>query len=144
MEQRLSLITLGVKDLAKSRAFYESLGWKAGGPSNPQVTFFQLAGIIIGLWSKEALAEEAGLTVGKDFGGIVLAQNVDDRAIVDRVLAAAQRAGGKITAKASEKFWGGYSGYFTDLDGYAWEVAWNPGFSITSDGKTLLEAPGAS
>ena len=143
MEQRLSLITLGVKDLAKSRRFYESLGWKLGGPSNPQVAFFQLGGIIIGLWSKDALATEAGVSHGKGFGGIVLAQNVADQESVDRVLAEAERAGGKITAEASEKFWGGYSGYFTDLDGYPWEVAWNPGFSITSDGKTLLDAPSA-
>ncbi len=143
MEQRLSLITLGVKDLAQARAFYEALGWKRGGPSNDHVAFFQLAGIIIGLWSKDALAEEAGLDLGKGFGGIVLAQNVSDRAGVDRVLAEAKKAGGKIIAEASEKFWGGYSGYFSDLDGYPWEVAWNPGFAITEDGNTLLTPPGS-
>ncbi len=141
MDQRVSVITLGVKDLAKSRAFYEALGWKRGGHSNDHVAFFQAAGIIIGLWSKEALAEEAGVKLGKNFGGIALAQNVPDRASVDRVLVEVQRAGGTIVSPASDKFWGGYSGYFTDLDGYPWEIAWNPGFTITRDGKTLLTSP---
>ncbi|MEZ5648787.1 MAG: VOC family protein [Alphaproteobacteria bacterium] len=139
MEQRLSLVTLGVRDIAKARKFYEALGWKTGGPTNPHVAFFQLGGVIIGLWSKESLAEEAGLNLGKDFGGVALAQNVADKKTVDRVLAEAEKAGGKIIAAASDKFWGGYSGYFTDIDGHPWEIAWNPGFTLTADGKTLLE-----
>jgi len=139
MEQRLSLVTLGVRDLAASRAFYRRLGWMESPPSNDHVAFFQCGGMVFALWSRDALAEDAGVgTPGKGFANISLAQNVRSKEAVDAVLAEAKKAGATILKPGSEAFWGGYTGYFADPDGFAWEVAWNPGFEILPDGSIKL------
>jgi len=138
MEQRLSLVTLGVADLDLSLRFYEALGWKRGN-ENPSVVFFQLNGMILGLWSRSALAEDAGLAPNeRGFGGITLAYNARSKKDVDAVLAEAEHAGARILKPAKDTFWGGYSGYFADPDGHPWEVAWNPGWAITSEGDVKL------
>lgn len=139
MEPRISLITLGVADVAASRAFYERLGWKASGASQTDIAFFQVGGMALALWSRVALAKDAGIATDPGgFGGIVLAYNGRSKAEVDAVLAEAQRAGGKLLKAAAETDWGGYSGHFADPDGHPWEVAWNPGFPIQADGSLRL------
>ncbi len=139
MEQRLSLVTLGVADVARSRRFYERLGWKASGASNESIAFFQLGGVALALFGRAALARDAGLPgEGRGFGGITLAHNVRTRQEVDAVLVRAKEAGARILKPAEEAFWGGYSGYFTDPDGHPWEVAWNPQFPLRDDGGLQL------
>lgn len=139
MEQRISLITLGVADLAQARRFYEGLGWQAGMAVGDEVVFFQLNGLILSLYPLTALAHDAGVTeTSSGFAGITLAHNVRDEAEVDAVLSEAERAGGRIVKPASRAEWGGYSGYFADPDGHLWEVAHNPGFSIDAEGNTRL------
>lgn len=140
MEQRVSLITIGITDLERSRDFYEKgLGWVAGF-ANEHVVFYQLNGMILALWNKDALAEDAGLPAGSTgVGGIALAYNVKDRGEVDKMLAEAERAGAKILKPGSEAFWGGYTGYFADPDGHPWEVAWNPGWVLYEDGRVSLK-----
>ena len=142
MEPRISLITLGVADIARSRTFYETLGFVAGGPSSEHVVFFQAGGMVLGLYGRAALAEDAGVSDPgpNDFAGITLAYNGRDKAEVDSVLAAAVAAGGQLVNPAADVFWGGYSGYFADLDGHLWEVAWNPLFPIAEDGSISLPA----
>lgn len=138
MEQRLSLVTLGVADLDASLRFYEALGWQRGN-DNPHVVFFQLNAMVMALWSRTALAEDAGLAVNeRGFGGIALAYNARSKEEVDAVLSEADRAGARILKPAEETFWGGYSGYFADPDGHPWEVAWNPGWTIGEDGGVRL------
>ncbi|MFG0335269.1 MAG: VOC family protein [Maioricimonas sp. JB049] len=139
MEQRLSLITLGVSDLKRSREFYERLGWTASASSTDDIVFFQLDGIVLGLYGREKLAEDAQIDpAGSGFGGVTLAYNGRSREDVDAVLAEAQNAGARILKSARDVFWGGYSGYFADPDGHPWEVAWNPGMTITDSGQTRL------
>lgn len=139
MEQRLSLVTLGVEDVARSRRFYERLGWTASALGGGEVVFFQLGGIVVALWSRPSLAADAGLPDDRPgFSGIALAHNVRVEAEVDALLAAAERLGGRIVRPAAPAEWGGRSGYFTDPDGHLWEVAWNPHFPITEEGATLL------
>lgn len=141
MEQRLSLITLGVRDLVRSRAFYtEGLGWVPSELSNENVVFYQCAGVVFGLYGRDALAEDAALdsAEGSGFRGVALAYNTRSREDVDDVLALAARAGATISKPAEEAFWGGYSGYFADPDGHLWEIAWNPGFTIDADGHVTL------
>lgn len=139
MEQRLSLVTLGVADLERSRRFYEDgLGWRHKGDA-AGVYFFQSPGMVVALWSRAALAEDGGLTsAGPGFGGIALAHNVRSRAEVDTVLAEVEAAGGRITRPAAETFWGGYTGYFVDPDGHPWEVAFNPFWSFDPAGGIVL------
>ncbi|MDA0704674.1 MAG: VOC family protein [Proteobacteria bacterium] len=139
MEQRLSLITLGVQDIAAARAFYERLGWCASPPSNEAVAFFQLGGMILGLYGRDALAADAGLPAeGTGFRGVALAYNARDKAGVDAALETARKAGATIVKPAETVFWGGYSGYFADPDGHLWEVAWNTGFPIDDAGNISL------
>ncbi|MGA8160820.1 MAG: VOC family protein [Acidobacteriaceae bacterium] len=139
MEQRLSLITLGVADLERSRQFYERLGWCASSASSDAIAFYQLAGIALALYPRADLAKDAHLPAeGQGFGGMTLAFNTRTRSEVDTLLAEAQAAGARILKPAEEAFWGGYSGYFADPDGYPWEVAWNPGFTVAEDGTVLL------
>ena len=115
MDQRLSLVTLGVRDLAASRAFYRRLGWRESPPSNEHVAFFQCGGMILGLWSRDSLAEDAKVgSPGSGFANISLAQNVRSKAEVDRRLAEAEQAGASILKPAGDVFWGGYTGYFAD------------------------------
>jgi uncharacterized protein len=138
MEQRLSLVTLGVADLERSLRFYETLGWKRAN-ENPEVVFFQLNGMILALWSRKNLAEDAKLSSeGSGFRGIALAYNARSREDVDAVMAEAERAGARILKPAEEVFWGGYSGYFADPDGHLWEVAWNPSWEVTPEGSVIF------
>ncbi len=139
MEQRVSLITLGVADLARSRAFYEALGWKASSYGNDSVAFFQMGGIVLALWGRKDLADDAGLPDdGSGFRGMALAHNTRRKEDVDAALATAERAGARIVKKGQDAFWGGYTGYFADPDGHVWEVAWNPDFRIEADGSVRL------
>jgi hypothetical protein len=139
MEQRLSLVTLGVADLERSRRFYEDgLGWRRGN-QHKEVAFYQLGGMVLALWGRDALARDAHLPdAGSGFGGIALAYNARSREEVDAVLAEAAAAGAKILKPAEDAFWGGYSGYFADPDGHAWEVAWNPEWTLAADGSVRL------
>jgi predicted lactoylglutathione lyase len=140
VEQRLSLVTLGVADLERAIRFYEDLGWKRGN-KDEGVAFFQMPGGIFALWSRAALAEDAGVPDSSPgFSGIALAYNARSRGEVDDVIAEAKSAGGRVMKPAHETFWGGYSGYFADLDGHLWEVAWNPFWTIEADGRTKLGA----
>lgn len=138
MEQRISLITLGVTDLARARTFYERLGWQ--GQELEQTVFFQAGGMAVVLWGRDKLAEDSGVddTGADGFGGIALAQNVRSRAEVDAVLAEAASAGARITQPARETFYGGYAGHFADPDGHIWEIAYNPGFTLNEDGTLTL------
>jgi catechol 2,3-dioxygenase-like lactoylglutathione lyase family enzyme len=139
MEQRISMVTLGVTDLARSRDFYQRLGWTPSGASNEAIVFFQAGGVAVALYPRAELAKDAHLTPdGQGFGGITIAYNARSREEVDAVLAEAQAAGARILKAAEEAFWGGYSGYFADPDGFAWEVAWNPFFAIAEDGSLRL------
>lgn len=139
MDQRLSIVTLGVADLAASKAFYQRLGWSPSvTASNDEIVFFQLGGIVLSLYNRAALARDARLEPGEGFGGVVLAYNGRDKEEVDDTLAAAEAAGARILKPAEEVFWGGYSGYFADPDGHPWEVAWNPHFPINEDGSIEL------
>jgi catechol 2,3-dioxygenase-like lactoylglutathione lyase family enzyme len=139
MEQRLSLITLGVADLARSREFYERLGWRRAMAQAEGVVFFQAGGIALGLFPRRELAKDAQIAPeGYGFSGISLAYNTRNRAEVDAVLAEAEAAGAKLLKPAAEASWGGYSGYFADPDGFPWEVAWNPSFTLLADGSIRL------
>lgn len=138
MEQRVSLITLGVADLARSRNFYETgLGWRVGF-ANEEVVFFQLIGAVLALFRRTDLAKDAGLAV-EAVGGVALAHNVRSRDQVEAVLREAAAAGGRILKPAHDASWGGYSGYFSDPDGHPWEVAWNPHWSLEPDGGIRLK-----
>jgi catechol 2,3-dioxygenase-like lactoylglutathione lyase family enzyme len=138
MEQRLSMVTLGVADLDRSLRFYQALGWQRGN-KEAEVVFFQAGGMVVGLWSRASLAEDAHVAPeGSGFAGITIAYNTRTHEEVDAVLAQAQAAGGTITKPAEEAFWGGYAGYFADPDGHLWEVAWNPHWTITADGSVRL------
>src|SRR4029453_13417126 len=139
MEQRLSLVTLGVRDLGVSRAFYRRLGWKESPPSNEHVAFFQCGGVGFARWGRDALVEDGGVEgPGKGFANVSLAHNVRSKADVDATLREAKQAGATILKPGAEASWGGYTGYFADPDGFAWEVAWNPGFEILPDGNIKL------
>jgi predicted lactoylglutathione lyase len=139
MEQRVSIITLGVADLERSRAFYERLGWRRSMAQTEGIVFFQAGSIALALYPRNELAKDAHVTSdGQGFSGITLAYNGRTRAEVDSVLNEAAAAGAKIVKPAEEAFWGGYSGYFSDLDGFLWEVAWNPGFTIAEDGSLRI------
>jgi len=130
MNPRISMITLGVRDLQKSIAFYEKLGFPRM-ESPPSVAFFTLNGTWLGLYDREALAEDVGVPAeGSGFAGITLAHNVHSESEADAVLEAAVAAGGTLVKPAQKVFWGGYSGYFADPDGHLWEVAHNPFFWI--------------
>lgn len=140
MDPRINLITLGVDDMARSRAFYETLGWKASSQSNDDVTFFQAGGSIFGLYGRAGLADDAKAeNTPAGFRGVSVSYNARDRAEVDAVLAEAVAAGAKLIKAAEEVFWGGYSGYFGDPDGHLWEVAHNPFWTIQDDGSIILD-----
>jgi uncharacterized protein len=138
MEQRISLVTLGVSDVARSRAFYEALGWR--GQEVEETVFFQAGGLALVLWGRDKLARDCGLTDGAaaGFGGIALAHNVRSDAEVDDLLAAAERAGATITKAPAVNAVGFYSGAFVDPDGHAWEIAHNPGFPLAEDGSLTI------
>ncbi len=138
MEQRLSLVTLGVIDLPRARAFYEHLGWR--GQEVEETVFFQAGGMAIVLWSLDELSADCGVAQRQEsgFDGLALAQNVRSRDEVDEVMAAAERAGAIVTRAPAETFYGGYAGVFTDPDGHAWEIAHNPGFTLGPDGTLTI------
>ena len=142
MRPRLTLVTLGVADMARARAFYEKLGFRASGASNESVTFFQAGGVALGLFGRAALAEDA-LIAGSSpgFSGVSLAHNCHSEREVDDVLAEAVAAGASLLKPAQKVFWGGYSGYFADPDGHVWEVAHNPFFPLDVDGRMQLPPP---
>lgn len=144
MEQRISLITLGVIDVTRARTFYERLGWQ--GQEVEETVFFQAGGMAVVLWGRDRLAADAGIEdVNADgFGGITLAHNVRSRIEVDEVLSEAADAGAEITQAARETFYGGYAGCFADPDGHLWEIAYNPGFPLGRDGAINIPDFGAS
>jgi catechol 2,3-dioxygenase-like lactoylglutathione lyase family enzyme len=140
MQQRISLVTLGVGDLARSRAFYARLGWE--GQEVEETVFLQAGGMALVLWGRDKLAADCGLPGGPatGFGGIVLAHNVRSEAEVDEIVAVAAQAGATVTRPPARTFYGGYAGVFTDPDGHAWEIACNPGFPLAEDGSLTIPA----
>ena len=138
MDQRVSLVTLGVADLARSHAFYEALGWKSGAAPADDVVFFQAGGMIVALWDRGKLAEDSVVQDSGGWGGVTLAYNARSPEHVDSVLTEAQAAGAKIGRPGAETFWGGYSGVFIDPDGHPWEVAHNPHWTLHDDGSVTL------
>lgn len=137
MEQRVSLVTLGVRDLGRARAFYEALGWRvAAAPED--VVFFEAGGMVVGLWDRNRLAEDSAVDDGGGWGGITLAYNARSPAEVDTVLREARAAGATIAREPEATFWGGYAGVFVDPEGHPWEVAHNPGWTIDEDGSVRL------
>jgi catechol 2,3-dioxygenase-like lactoylglutathione lyase family enzyme len=137
MEPRISLITLGVTDVAAAKAFYERLGWTVG-MYVEDTAFFQVGGLIVSLWSREKLAEDSAVTDGGGWGGIALAHNVRSATEVDRVIEEARAAGATISKEPGPTFYGGYAGVFLDPDGHPWEVAHNEGFPLAEDGSISL------
>ena len=138
MKQRLSLVTLGVTDLARSRAFYEALGWTTGAAPDDDVVFFQSGGMVVALWDRCQLAEDSGVSDTGGWGGVTLAHNVGSPEEVDAVIAEAEAAGAEIPRAGAATFWGGYSGVFVDPDGHPWEVAHNPHWQLGADGSVTL------
>jgi predicted lactoylglutathione lyase len=138
VEQRVSLITLGVRDLGRARAFYEALGWSTNAGPGDDVVFFQAGGLVVALWGRDELAADSGVEDAGGWGGVTLAHNLPSPAEVDAVLAQAEAAGGTIVRSGAETFWGGYSGVFTDPDGHPWEVAHNPHWTLAPDGSVSL------
>ncbi len=145
LDQRITLITLGVADLGRSRSFYEQLGWR--GQQTEETVFFQAGGQAVVLWDREKVAADAGIDEDdgvSTFGGIMLAHNVFSRSDVDDLIAAAAGAGARVTKEPAETFYGGYAGVFRDPDGHAWEIAHNPGFPLGEDGSLTLPDFGTS
>jgi uncharacterized protein len=138
VDQRLSLITLGVADLARARAFYEGLGWQTRAEPDDDVVFFQAGCMIVALWPRDLLAEDTVVEDNGGWGGITLAYNARSQEEVDEVVGQAEAAGAKIGRSPTETFWGGYSGVFMDPDGHPWEVAHNPRWTIEDDGSVKL------
>ncbi len=142
MEPRISIITLGVADLPRAIRFYgDGLGWPRSSTGGDEIAFFRTRGVVLALYPRDLLAADANLAeTGSGFGGITLAHNVGSKAEADAVLAQAVSAGATLIKPAKDAEWGGYSGYFADPDGYPWEVAWAPGFSLAADGSVQLPA----
>jgi uncharacterized protein len=139
MEQRISIVTLGVADLARARRFYERLGWR--GREVEETVFLQAGGLVLILWGRDKLAADCGLEDDAPpprFGGIVLAHNVRSRAEVDEIVAAARDAGAAVTRPPGETFYGGYAAVFLDPDGHPWEIAHNPGLVPAGDGSLTI------
>lgn len=143
MDQRVSLVTLGVADVGAARAFYERLGWRCDLPLD-DVAFFAAGGLVLSLWGRDRLAADSAVTDGGGWGGVTFAHNVATREDVDRVIDEARAAGAVIGREPGETFYGGYSGIFIDPDGHPWEVAHNPGFALNADGSISLPPPGGT
>lgn len=138
VQQRISMVTLGVRDLQRAKAFYERLGWS--GQEVEETVFFQAGGLALVLWSRRNLADDAGLqdTQPEAFSGVALAHNVRSAAEVDEVVGRAEEAGATVTRRPGPTSYGGYAGYFADPDGHVWEVAHNPGFLLSDDGSITV------
>jgi predicted lactoylglutathione lyase len=137
MEQRISLITLGVTDLRRAMNFYAAMGWEGSSPDG-DVAFFQAGGMVFALWDRAKLADDSGVTDSGGWGGVTLAHNVRSPAEVDAAIGQVEAAGGRVVRAGAETFWGGYSGAFCDPDGHPWEVAYNPRWTIADDGSVKL------
>lgn len=144
MEQRVSVITLGVADVARATAFYTELGWVPGESPGDDITFFQAGGLVVALWGRAELAADSCVEDSGGWGGVTLAYNTRSRDEVDAVIADARAAGARIGREPAETFWGGYSGVFIDPDGHAWEVAHNPHWALTDDGAVRLSGEGSA
>lgn len=140
VEQRVSLVTLGVTDVGRARSFYEALGWTSPSDPHGDVAFFQAGGMVVALWGRAELAADSVVEDGGGWGGITLAHNVRSPEEVDALLESAAAAGATIARDGAPTFWGGYSGVFTDLDGHCWEIAHNPFWTIAEDGSVVLPA----
>lgn len=138
VRQRVSLITLGVADLGRSRRFYEALGWSSGAEPGDDVVFFQAGEMVVALWDRAKLAEDSCVEDGGGWGGATLALNLGSPAEVDAAIEEARAAGARIGREPAETFWGGYSGVFVDPDGHPWEIAHNPRWRLGEDGATYL------
>ena len=139
MKQRLTVLTLGVNDLGRARAFYEALGWKTGAKPDDDVVFFQAGSMVISLWDRARLAEDSAVADSPGWGGVTLALNLGSPAEVDATIEQARAAGATIGREPAETFWGGYSGVFSDPDGHPWEIAHNPHWELTEDGGVRLQ-----
>jgi catechol 2,3-dioxygenase-like lactoylglutathione lyase family enzyme len=139
---RVSLVTLGVSDVARATAFYTALGWEVSAASAPNVTFLRTAGARLALYGTADLAGEAGLPApsasGGGFRGVTLSVNVEDEATMDAAIAVVESAGGRVLRAPGRVEWGGWIAYFADPDGHVWEVAHNPGFPLGEDGLPQL------
>jgi predicted lactoylglutathione lyase len=138
VEPRVSLITIGVADLERSRRFYEALGWRSDSKPEEGVVFFQSGSMVFGLWSRTELAKDSEVVDNGGWGGVTLAYNVGSPAAVDWFLAKARDAGARIAREGGETFWGGYNGVFIDPDGHPWEVAHNPFWTLAENGDVVL------
>lgn len=140
MRQKLNIITLGVKDFTAAVNFYQKgLGWRLSSISQEKIAFFDMGGIVLALYPRDLLAEDVGTTPdGQGFSGITLAYNAKNQTEVNEVLKQVESLGAKIVKQAQMVFWGGYSGYFADLDGHLWEVAWNPYLEFDNKDNLLL------
>ncbi len=138
MEQRLSLVTLGVRDLGRALRFYESMGWRRTG-DDEDVVFFQAGGMVIALWARAELAADSAVEDSGGWGGVTLAYNTRSPEEVDAVIAEARAAGATVGREPGATFWGGYSAIFIDPDGHPWEVAHNPGWTLDADGSVRLQ-----
>jgi predicted lactoylglutathione lyase len=138
MRQRITLITLGVRDLARARRFYEALGWKTDSGPDLDAAFFQIGDMVLALWDREKLTEDSAVEDGGGWGGVTLALNLGTREEVDAVTEEARAAGATIGREPGERFWGGYSSLFVDPDGHPWEIAVNPHWTVTEDGGVRL------
>jgi catechol 2,3-dioxygenase-like lactoylglutathione lyase family enzyme len=138
MRQRVSVITLGVRDLERARRFYEALGWETGAEPGADVVFFQAGDMVLALWGRERLAEDSGVEDSTGWGGATLALNLGSREEVDVATEDARAAGATIARKPAETFWGGYSSAFVDPEGHPWEIAHNPHWTLTGEGGVRL------
>jgi uncharacterized protein len=138
MRQRVSVVTLGVRDLPRARRFYEALGWRTGAGPDDDVVFFQAGDIVLGLWDRGRLAADSCVEDAPGWGGVTLAHNLGSREEVDAATEEARRAGATIGREPAETFWGGYSAVFIDPDGHPWELAHNPHWRLTAEGAVRL------
>jgi catechol 2,3-dioxygenase-like lactoylglutathione lyase family enzyme len=138
VKQRVSVITLGVADLERARAFYEAVGWTTGAEPGDDVVFFQTGDMVLALWDRARLAEDSCVEDSGGWGGATLALNLSSPAEVDAAIAEARAAGATIGREPAATFWGGYSGVFIDPEGHPWEVAHNPHWRVTEDGGIRL------
>jgi catechol 2,3-dioxygenase-like lactoylglutathione lyase family enzyme len=138
MKQRVSVVTLGVSDLERSRRFYEALGWETGAEAGADVVFFQAGEMVLALWDRGSLATDSAVSDSPGWGGVTLALNLGTPAEVDAAIEEARGAGAVIGREPAATFWGGYSGVFIDPDGHPWEIAHNPHWGLSGDGGVLL------